>query len=266
MAALALFFVMIRSAGAEDVELSEAGSANETNPVKDTLMQMGKGMSLHRQNYLLPLTWGSNDSKLKDAELKFQISLKQQLFETNFYIAYTQKSFWRVLDDADSRPFRETNYNPEIFYRLLPEKNPLGNWGADVGYEHESNGSRELTSRSWDRLYIAPYYEYKKFRADLKLWYRIEEDADKDDNPDIQDYLGYGEMKLWYEWQDHQMLTLIGRLNTGTGRGSMQIDYSRPSFSKNTFFFAQLWTGYGESLIDYNNSITAFGVGIMFKR
>lgn len=264
---LGFLFVLISRAGAEEEELSEAVPAvNQTQTVQDTLMQMGRGMSLHKQNYLLPLTWGNNDSKLKDAELKFQLSLKQRLFDTNFYIAYTQKSFWRILDEADSRPFRETNYNPEIFYRLLPENNPLGNWGADVGYEHESNGSRELTSRSWDRLYITPYYEYKKIRADLKLWYRIKEDADKDDNPDIEDYFGHGEMKLWYEWPDNQMLTLIGRLNTGTGRGSMQLDYSRPGFGRNIFFFAQVWTGYGESLIDYNNSVTAFGIGIMFKR
>jgi phospholipase A1/A2 len=263
---LTFFLVLIQRAGAEEAELSEAGTASETQTVQDTLMQMGNGMSLHKQNYLLPLTWGSNDSKLKDAELKFQLSLKQRLFDTDFYIAYTQKSFWRILDDADSRPFRETNYNPEIFYRLVPENNPLGNWGADIGYEHESNGSKELTSRSWDRLYIAPYYGYKKFRADLKFWYRIKEDTDEDDNPDIEDYLGHGEMKLWYEWTDNQMLTLIGRLNPGTGRGSMQLDYSRPGFRHNIFFFAQLWTGYGESLIDYNNYITAFGIGIMFKR
>jgi len=260
---LVCVFVLFRHAMANDSELSDS----ETRPaITDTITLFGKGLSLHKQTYLMPLSWGNRASKLEDAELKFQLSLKQRIFQTNFYVAYTQKSFWRVLDDDDSRPFRETNYNPEFFYRLLPKNNPLGKWwGGNIGYEHESNGSKEPTSRSWDRLYVSPFFEYKRFRADLKIWYKIDE-GEEDDNPDIQDYYGYAQLKLAYEWPDNHMLSMISRFNPEKKRGGCQFDYSLPSPSQNIFFFAQLWTGYGESLIDYNNYITSFGFGVMFKR
>ena len=112
-----------------------------------------------KENYLLPLTWGNRAEGSADAELKFQFSFKQQLYD-GLYFAYTQKSFWRVLDGEDSRPFRETNYNPELFWRLL-RTTPEGlSWGGDLGFEHESNGAREPTSRSWNRLYLAPTIGY----------------------------------------------------------------------------------------------------------
>jgi len=257
-------FAVAVSAAVYGAELS-ASEENDAG-LTENMIKIGKGLSLHKQTYLLPLTWGSNDSGLEDAELKFQLSLKQKLFGSNFYAAYTQKSFWRLLDDKDSRPFRETNYNPEFFYRLLPENNPLGNWGSDFGYEHESNGSSEPKSRSWDRLYIRPYYEYQKFSTELKIWYRFREDVSEDDNPGIEDYYGYGELKIAYEFENNRMLSGIGRWNPNTGRSGLQFDYSFPLPGKDVFLFAQLWTGYGESLVDYNNCITSFGFGVMFKR
>ena len=270
--AIICFFSPLGTASAEDMT-SAAEPAEDKSAVKETIMRIGKGLSLHKQNYLLPLTWGNHDEKLKDAELKFQLSLKQRIFNSNFYLAYTQKSFWRLLDEEDSSPFRETNYNPEVFYNLMPEKNPLGNWGCYLGYEHESNGSKEATSRSWDRLYLAPYYEHGRFRADLKAWYRVREDMKEydgdpsgDDNPDIEDFYGYGELQLRYEWANHHMASLIGRWNPETGNSGAQVDYSWPGFGKNVFLFVQLWSGYGESLIDYNEYITSFGFGIMLKR
>ncbi len=234
----------------------------------------GKGFDLHKQNYILPLTWGNKHSKLKDAEMKFQISLKQQLFDTNFYVGYTQKSLWTLLDTENSSPFRETNYNPELFYHLTPENNPISqNFGAYMGYEHESNGSNVPKSRSWDRLFIKPYFEIDKFRADLKVWYRFPEDDKEyegdpagDDNPDIIDYYGYGELELRYLFDNNHMLSMMGRWNMAKGNSCAQVDYSWPSFSKNAFFFVHLWTGYGESLIDYNHYITNYGFGIIFKR
>src|SRR5262249_20071156 len=57
-------------------------------------------------------------------ELKFQISFKNEIFSPRFlsqftgndrwriWFAYTQQSNWQVLNGANSRPFRETNYEP----------------------------------------------------------------------------------------------------------------------------------------------------------
>ncbi|WP_221252075.1 phospholipase A [Desulfuromonas versatilis] len=263
-------------AGVETPELASESPAPATRP-GGFIQWIGTGFSMHKQNYLLPLTWGNRAHGSEDSELKFQLSFKQRIASSNFFIGYTQKSFWRILDQDDSRPFRETNYNPELFYRYLSSEHPWGSWGADAGYEHESNGAREPTSRSWDRLYLKPFIEYGRLRTDLKLWHRLSEDVKEtpddpagDENPDIEKFYGYGELRLGYEFanrfQDGHMATLLTRWNFATAKGGLQFDYSLPTPSRNLFLFAHLWTGYGESLIDYNRSLTRYGIGVMFKR
>lgn len=241
---------------------------------------LGSGLSMHKENYLLFPTWSNRAESSEDSELKLQLSIKQQIRNSRFYLAYTQKSFWRVLDQADSRPFRETNHNPEIFYRYIappPAWRNLQAWGADLGAEHESNGAREPDSRSWNRLYFTPFVTWGDLRADLKLWYRLSEDVKSDpndpagdENPDIQDYLGHGELRLSYLFNNPylrgSLASLRTRWNLATERGALQLDLSRPTKSKNVYLFAHLFTGYGESLIDYNRSLTRYGIGIMFKR
>ncbi len=245
----------------------------ETTKPKDTFIRrLGKGFSLHKQNYVIPLTWSNVARHSEDAEFKFQFSFKQRLWKS-FYFAYTQKSFWRILDQEDSRPFRETNHNPELFYRLKPERNRLGPWGLDVGYEHESNGAREPDSRSWDRVYIAPFFDFGDLRASFKVWYRLSEeqkrfpdDPEGDENPDIEDFYGNTELRLAYEFPFGHEINLATRWNFETSKGGLQFDYSIPTPNRNVFFIAQIWTGYGESLIDYNHYRTRYGIGLMFSR
>lgn len=43
-------------------------------------------------------------------------------------------------------------------------------------------------------------------------------------------------------------------------RGALQIDYDFP-ISDKLKLTAQLFTGYGESLINYNRNVTRFGIG-----
>jgi phospholipase A1 len=234
--------------------------------------RLSQGFSLHRENYLLPVTWGNTAAAAKDSELKFQFSFKQQVYD-GLYFAYTQKSFWRVLDQEESRPFRETNYNPELFYRLLRPAPSGGAWGGDLGIEHESNGDSEPTSRSWNRVYLAPFVEYGRLRTELKLWHRLSEEAKKtpedtsgDENPDISDFYGYGELRLAYlnRWQHRA--ALMARWNFATDKGAVQLDYGVPTGTKNLFVYGQFWSGYGESLIDYNRSITRYGIGVLIRQ
>jgi len=251
-----------------------AGVAEESrhDGGEGVLERLGRGFSLHRENYLLPLTWGNRASGAEDAELKFQLSFKQHL-GFNIYLAYTQKSFWRILDGADSRPFRETNYNPQLFYRLPPCATSWGNWGADVGYEHESNGAREPESRSWDRLFIAPFVECGGLRTELKLWHRISEEVKEDpldptgdENPDIEEFYGYGELRLAYETPRRYRGSLMLRYNFATSRGGLQLDVAMSTATENLYLYGQLWTGYGESLIDYDRSLTRYGVGLQIRQ
>ncbi len=152
-------------------------------------------LRIHRPNYVLPLTWPDDGTDDADAELKFQVSLKHPIGGWPLYFGYTQTAYWRWLDEQRSRPFREINFNPELWYRVRPGRLPWRwlDWlGLDFGVEHESNGEDVPASRSWNRVYARPWLEQGPWRAALKLWYRVPEeekddpnDPEGDDNPRI---------------------------------------------------------------------------------
>lgn len=260
----------------EEAVTAQADAETATPPADaaggDFFRRLSRGFSLHKENYLLPLTWGNTADSARDAELKFQLSFKQQVYD-GLYFAYSQKSFWRVLDQEESRPFRETNFNPELFWRLLRPAPSWGAWGGDLGIEHESNGAREPASRSWNRVYLAPFVEYGRLHAELKLWRRLSERAKKspddtsgDENPDISDFYGYGELRLAYLTRWQHRAALMARWNFATDKGAVQLDYSVPTGTKNLFVYGQFWSGYGESLIDYNRSLTRYGIGVLIRQ
>ena len=237
------------------------------------MIRTGSGLSLHKEMFMLPVTY-SNEYNNKQTEAVFQISAKHGIFGSRLYFAYTQISFWQAYDKDNSAPFRETNYNPELFYRFKPFSYASGHIGADLGFEHESNGQRPPVSRSWNLLYVSPYYYNSNLLLHLKLRYRVPED-DKaapdapigDDNPDITDYLGHGDLLIYYKLPHNHTIHLKARGNFGTGRGGFYLMYNFPvPKSDNSFFTIRFSHGYGESLVDYRKSLTRIGVGISFRR
>jgi len=230
-------------------------------------------LSVNRPTYLMAGLLGSNVTNDDDIELKFQISIKQHLL-FGWYAGYTQKSFWRVADQEDSRPFRETNYDPELFWRSPQLRTARwGTWQLDFSpFEHESNGQREPSSRSWNRTYLRPRVLFEHFDIDLKLWHRYSEQARQfesdpagDENPDIQDYLGNGELRVGINGPGDTRLELMGRNNLHTHKGAFQAELSVPMFDGNVALYLQAFDGYGESLIDYNRSLTAYGIGVRVR-
>lgn len=238
-----------------------------------TLVNEKRGLSFHRPMYIFPLTW-SPDFDSESSEVLFQISFKLRLLNRNLFFGYSQKSFWQLYNGNDSRPFRETNYNPEVFYRWTPQWQRAPGLGLDVGFDHESNGKELPDSRSWNRLVGAAYYESTRQLVHLRLWYRIPEDDNRaaddpkrDDNPDIYKYFGYGELRLQRKLfgDAKHVAALMLRGNPATGKGAVQLNYSAP-FSDYVFWNLYVWSGYGESLIDYDRSITRVGLGFMLAR
>ncbi|MCI5969018.1 phospholipase A [Helicobacter sp.] len=231
------------------------------------------GFEPYKFNYFLPasLSLNKEQGQAKRTEAKFQISIKKLLInnlffkDLDFYFAYTQQSLWQIYDHKNSRPFRESNYEPALFFSY-----PLEGYNAffdrvNFGYVHQSNGGDLLKSRSWERLFVEGVYGYENFALGLKAWYRIKENAKKDDNPDILDYMGYGELNLGYAIDKH-LLTLVLRNNLRlNNRGAFMLDYSYPIY-KNLYLYVQYFNGYGESLTDYNRAIERLGVGILFAR
>ncbi|MDE5591888.1 MAG: phospholipase A, partial [Helicobacter sp.] len=183
------------------------------------------GFEPNRSNYILPFNISSTreTSDGKRVEAKFQISIKKRLAADLFfqnldlYFAYTQQSFWQVYDGKNSRPFRESNYEPSLFMSYpTREGYPLFFDRVNIGYVHQSNGGDLLKSRSWDRVFIEGIASRGDFIIGLKAWYRIPESFLKDDNPDITKYLGNGELLMGYLYGKHFL--------TFTLRNNLRID------------------------------------------
>jgi len=214
----------------------------------------------------------SNDTR--NTDLKFQLSLKtkvaEDLFNTNadLWFGYTQESHWQVYNEDNSRPFRATDYQPEIFLTQpvtanLPFGGRLRMLGA--GAIHHSNGQDDPLSRSWNRAYVMAGAEWGKLSVIPRLWLRVNNENDSsEDNPDIEDFMGYGDIKFLYDLPSQQSLSGTLRYNPGTNKGAAQIDYIYP-LSKNVNGFVQVFQGYGESIVDYNYENTSIGFGIVLN-
>ncbi len=245
----------------------------KVDPEAYSIVSNVRGLSTHKPTYVYPLSY-SPEFRDRHSELVFQISAKQRLFGSNAYMAYTQKSFWQLLNSDDSSRFRETNYDAEVFYRWIPDDpKPLNHWGADVGFEHESNGREAPDSRSWNRVYLGAFHPKGKHLAYLKLWYRIPEsnkalptDPKGDDNPDINDFLGYSELSYSRQFHAKQLLTGMVRGNLATGKGAVSLTWSLPSTEGYVFYGASVFHGYGESLSLYNESVTRVMLGVLLAR
>lgn len=242
----------------------------------------------HRHNYVLPISYTSslNESAyqrddiplregLTPAEVKFQVSLKTQLNEEDLFLANDSLSFgltieawWQLYASDLSSPFRETNYTPELFYLKPLLWGPFGGSTAlSFGIVHQSNGQVQGLSRSWNRLYASFVYERGNFIASVRPWYRLPEedkespdDPEGDDNPDILDFMGHGE--LAFAWRDSRYeYSLRGHGNPDTGKGGVELGVTFPLFGRFRGY-ANYFNGYGESLIDYDHFQARVGLGL----
>jgi len=239
------------------------------------IVSAGRGLSLHKPMFLLPYTY-SPAYDGREAEVMFQLSFKQRLFGIPLYAAYSQKSFWQAYNTHDSSPFRETDYNPELFYRYIPaDRERWYHLGADVGFEHESNGMALPNSRSWNRFYAAIFQAEGDHLIYWKWWYRLPEndsipatDPQRDDNPHIGTYYGYSELTYEQQLFGRQLLRAMVRYNPVTGKGAVNLQYTIPNKPSDPDFFWMLymWQGYGEDLLNYNRSIFRIGVGVSLAR
>jgi phospholipase A1 len=241
----------------------------------------------HKMNYILPVTitdsinnnaydgYSNWKEHLKNVESKFQLSIKVPLttgsFITNgdqLFFGFTLESWWQVYTGDISRPFRETNYQPEIFYFTPTNWHPFNTNSALIfGFEHQSNGRSELLSRSWNRIYATFLFEKKNLAVSFRPWYRIPEgdkattiDSVGDDNPDINDYMGYFELGVVYKLNRKYELSMKFRESFSKHNGAIELGITFPLWGK-LRGYAQYFNGYGESLIDYNYKQQRLGIG-----
>lgn len=230
----------------------------------------------HQPNFIL---WSSVDepnvapfqqveptAELDDSEMMFQLSIKapiwQNMFGSNIdgYFGFTTKSYWQLFNDDFSAPFRETNYQPELFIRKV---NSPGSgfdiFGWDLGVNHESNGRSEPLSRSWNRVMGRLGLQVtNEFTLAARAWWRIPEDEEDDDNPKMYRYYGYGDVRaIWTPNRN----TFTALLRPGTEEFSYELTWSYP-ISRVFRIYALYYKGFGESLIDFDYENERFAIGI----
>jgi len=235
----------------------------------------------HHDTYLLLANYSSssNDApfedftpagiKSKHVELTYQLSFKMKLIEqllrtpVDLWFGYTQNSYWQAYNRAASSPFRETNYQPELML-TTPLNLDLGL--LDVRYltlalNHQSNGQTSTLSRSWNRVYAEMGAERGRFGLSFRLWKRLDNARSDNDNIDIIDFMGHGDVRATYRF-DGSELSLTARRNFSTRHGMLQFGWAFP-LSSNLKGYVQGFSGYGQSLIDYNYSQKSLGAGFL---
>ena len=236
----------------------------------------------HKPSYILPVAYTNSPNEevwlpiepnveLDETEVKFQLSAKFKIWDDPFedngdlWFGYTQVAFWQLYNSDFSSPFRDTNYEPEVWFSFSTDWNVFGltNRVLDVGFVHQSNGRAEPLSRSWDRVFLRFGLERNNFALVFQPWYWIPEDDPDDDNPDIDDFFGNFELRGIYRWRGHLFSAMLrNNLDTDDNNGAVQLDWAFP-ISGALQGYVQYFSGYGESLLDYNKDINRLGIGIM---
>jgi phospholipase A1 len=237
----------------------------------------------HRANYFLPLKYSTApnaqpfasaypqaDPRLRSVETELQLSFKVKGMQgvlgnddLDLWFGYTVTSFWQAYNSDFSAPFRETNYEPEMMWVLRTDYSLAGFRGRFVnfGLVHQSNGRGAELSRSWNRVYAQFGLERDRLALLVRPWYRLAE-AGADDNPDIEDYLGHGDLQAIYtSGRNTWSLLLRNNFQRNDNRGALKLSWSFPLHSR-LRGYVEYFNGYGESLIDYDHRQQSIGLGI----
>lgn len=239
-----------------------------------------------RPNYILPIVYskhpnaepfGETSLEWDNIEAQFQLSLEvliaQGLFGDNGHLSvgYTAHSFWQAYSGEASAPFRETIHEPELIFTLENDWTLFGfhNVANQLILNHQSNGRGGQLSRSWNRVMLNIILERENLALSLRPWYRLPEaekdypaDTSGDDNPDIERYLGHFEFIGAWE-HDRNVFSLMLRNNLrDDNKGAVEFGWSFPLTGR-VKGYVKYFNGYGETLIDYNESMESLGVGFL---
>ncbi len=213
-------------------------------------------------------------------EAKFQISLRTKLAQDfllpggDLWAAYTQQAMWQIWNGKDSKPFRNSDYEPELIY-VLPTPEGLRRLPFDwqwrygqLSLTHQSNGQSDPLSRSWNRINLAAGLERGPWSLIARMSQRLKEARSEDNNPDLVDYRGRSELQLNWAHGPHTVQLLYrSTLRDLAKYGALQLEWSYPVYAdqpNGLRWYVQAFRGYGETLTDYNFRQTSLGAGLSF--
>ena len=142
---------------------------------------------------------------------------------------------------------------------------------AGLSANHQSNGQGLPLSRSWNRIIAKAGFEQDgTYLLNASLWRRIAEDASGDDNPDIAELVGRAELAgVWYINTDHTLAVTLRHSLKADANGSVRLAwlYKLGNSGSNgersgLRLHTEVFSGYGDSLVDYNRKRTVLSVGL----
>ena len=220
----------------------------------------------------------------KQTETRLQLSMRTKLAQglltpsegtpkDSLWFAYSQQSYWQLFSGDISRPFRTTDHEPELIYVYplnvqLPGQGRLRYGG--LGLVHQSNGQSLPLSRSWNRVYLmAGAHWDERWLVQTRVWRRASESAANDDNPGIENTIGRAEVKLTWNPNPRHTFGMTWRHSLRSeGNGSARVEWLRAlnppddGGKRNLRLHMQIFSGYGDSLLDYNRQRTTYSLGL----
>ena len=185
------------------------------------------------------------------------------------WFGYSQQSYWQLFNSEISRPFRTTDHEPEVMYIVPTPLDLPGGWRwrySGLSLNHQSNGQTLPLSRSWNRLILMAGLEKdERYTLTGRLWDRITDGDGVDDNPGIEHYVGRAEVTgSWQVNADHTLALTLRHSLRSDANGSWRLEWLTPldSSSKGLRLHVQLFSGYGDALVDYNRRRSLLSVGL----
>lgn len=257
-------------------EYNNAPQDHQYNPFNFTLYQptyvlpmyytFKPDENVYRGTGIIPGNEGINKAEFV-YQLSFKVPLWQHLLGWNntLYAAYTQDSFWQFYND--SQFFRETDYEPEVFLDNEIHKQLIGDWqlnNLDLGIVHQSNGRGGTLERSWNRAYFNAVFTNNNWMVSIKPWcFIFPDESIALHNPNIGHYMGYGQETIAYDFYDNTFSFAMRNVaESGFSRGAEWLTWSFPLIHRNLKGYVYLFSGYGQSLIEYNHYTNAAGIGV----
>jgi phospholipase A1 len=202
------------------------------------------------------------------------LTQNQPLTRDSLWFGYTQQSNWQIFSGDLSRPFRTTDHEPELMYIYPADLDLPGGWRlryAGLSFNHQSNGQPLPLSRSWNRnILMAGMENGSAWRMTGKLWYRLPENSNDDDNPEISDLIGRGELTgTWAPSANNTFALTLRHSLRAQANGSARLEWLHTLNNTDgsgkpggLLLHTQLFSGYGDTLIDYNRRRIVLGVGL----
>ncbi|MCL2103274.1 MAG: phospholipase A [Syntrophorhabdaceae bacterium] len=276
----------------DDASLNDAALEKEKGGLLDSRWELETKKGLfqirpYKPVYISPFSWANKRNTmpatpnpdttvtqpqdLNRVEVDIQLSMKFKMAEGLFgknvdlWGAYTQSSRWQAYNNRDSRPFRETNYEPEVLLVAATDYSVLGWRGRmlGIGLNHQSNGRSIPLSRSWNRAILFAGFERDDWAITMRVWRCIDGTKGRSDNPDLPDYMGRFDVTVVRVMGNHQF-SIMAKHSLRTGKrshGAAQFEWAFPIRAPLRGRL-RIFHGYGENLVDYNFKATWISMGI----